>query len=232
MSESGVRELFLDATSETALGPSMVDVDAVIAREKRSAVRRRVITAGAAIAAGLVLAVAVPVIRADTDRADPGPYGSSAPPPTPGVTATRDERERFAIEALTEHFPGAIRRPADYSHWDGRVTVEAEQPGAARILVFAEALRVLDSPPHPCAGAEIAVCAEYPQPDGSVVAVYHTVESGRSTVVAIHLRIGGTHVQVGAVYLSGPLEQPYSDDVLIRAALDPRFTAMSPGTGE
>jgi hypothetical protein len=40
-----------------------------------------------------------------------------------------------------------------------------------------------------------------------------------------------THVQVGVVFDVGPSAPTYTDDVIVAAAVDPRFTAMTPGTG-
>jgi hypothetical protein len=164
---------------------------------------------------------------------DPSPFASAGPTPsrTPAALATREEREDFAFQALRAHFPGITRRPADYSYWDGRVTVEATRPGPPAVLVFVEALRVQERPEHPCGPTVPPACAEYPQPDGTVVMVVRGQESGQTTVIAIHLRTNGTHVQVGVVHDPGPAAPTYADDVMVRAAVDPRFTAMAPGTG-
>jgi hypothetical protein len=166
---------------------------------------------------------------------DPGPAppGSHAPTPaeTPPPLATREEREQFAIQALTDHFPGAVRRPLEYTQWDGRVSVEAELPGPRVVALFVEALRVQADTADPCGNATPPGCAEYPQPDGSVVMVVHHMEAGRVTVIANHMRTNGTHVQVGVSY-DLVATAPYADEfVLVRAAMDPRLTAMAPGTG-
>jgi hypothetical protein len=231
MSETDVRDLFAAATSDAVLGKSTVDVDAVISRERRSAGRRRVLAVGGVVAAFVGLAIAVPIVMADRGSDTAPPVGTSppSPPPTPGPLATRLEREQFAIQALTDHFPGAGRRALDYTYWDGRVSVNAQLPGT---LLFAEALRVQANPEHPCRGAVAPACAEYPQPDGSVVMVQRDRAGGNSTIIAIHLRTNGTHVQVGASITSDTLDPPFSDEVMVAAATDPRFTAMAPGTGE
>jgi hypothetical protein len=234
MTESGVRELFRDATSEAALGESTVDVDAVIARERRIAVRRRIgLTVGAvAVAAGL--AVALPAVVGGSPN--PSPFASSGATPSQTLppSATRPEREDLAFQALREHFPGAVRRPVAYTEWDGRISVEADLPGPPPVLVFLEALRVQERPEHPCGPTGPPACVEYVQPDGSTVMVQRIEDEirlgGVLTVVAIHLRTNGTHVQVGVSY-DPDLTAPYTDDVMVRAAVDPRFTAMTPGTG-
>jgi hypothetical protein len=241
MSESGVRELFRDVTADAVLGESTVDIDAVIGRERRAGVRRRVGVIAGAAAVVVALAVAVPVVVGGRGP-DPSPFVSAGPTvtATPAPLATREEREAFAVTALLEHFPGAVRRPVDYSHWDGRVNVEAELPGPPRaVVVFVEALRVQERPEHPCGPTNPPRCAEYPQPDGSMVIVQRIPPTGQETlqqggqtaVVAIHMRTNGTHVQVGVVYDPGPSAPTYADEVMVRAALDPRFTAMAPGTG-
>ena len=179
MSETGVRELFLDATSDAVLGKSTVDVDAVIVRERRSATRRRVLAAGGALAAVIGLAAGIPAVVAGRD---PGPAPSTGAGPaqtdTPSPLATRAEREAFALRALGEHFPGAVRRPLEYSNWDGRVSVEADVPGPPAVLLFVEALRVDASPEHPCGRPAPSSCRSYTQADGSVVMVTRVVEDG------------------------------------------------------
>jgi hypothetical protein len=235
MSESDVRELFRDATADAALGESTVDVDAVIGRERRSAARRRIVATAGAVAAVVGLAVAVPAVVGGRER-DPSPFASTGPTAgpsgTPAALATREEREGFALQALREHFPGVVRTPVEYSNWDGRVNVEAKLPGPPVVVVFMEALRVMASPDHPCGTVEPPACAEHEQPDGSVVMVTRETRAGQTTVIAIHLRTNGTHVQIGVNFLDGPSAPTYTDDVMVRAAVDPRFTAMAPGTGE
>lgn len=230
MSETGVRELFVDATSDGVLGTSTVDVDAVIVRERRAAARRRLIAAGGAVAAVIGLAVGIPAVVAGRDPSVVPSTGAS-PVDTPSPLATRPEREDFAFSTLLEHFPGATRRASEYSNWDGRVMVEAELPGPPAVLLFVEALRVDADPEHPCGRPATAGCVEYPQPDGSVVMVVHDAEEGRVGVIAIHLRTNGTHVQLGVTWESGAVAPSYSDEAMVRAAVDPRFTAMTPGTG-
>jgi len=230
MSETDARRLFHDATAESVLGAPTVDIDAVIGRERRRATRRRIIAAGGAVAAVIAITAAVSTVVSHGPATGDPPATAPAPTPaTPAPRATRPEREDFALRALAEHFPGAVRQPVEYAHWDGRVNVEAQVPGPPAATVFVEALRVDASPEHPCYGVRPPTCVELSQPDGSVVTVSHLSEPGSSGVIAIHLRTNGTHVQVGAVAAGSTA--PYSDEVMVRAATDPRFTAMAPGTG-
>src|SRR5262245_51230882 len=134
MNDAQVRELFSSAATDGLLGPSSVDVEAVITRERRGMrVRRAAI--GIASAAVFVAAVLVAslVIRA------PGGTVSPAGPTTP-ASPSWDEREAQVETLVRESFgTTSTARTPENERWDGRVRVDGTrtQDGVLVAQVFA-----------------------------------------------------------------------------------------------
>jgi hypothetical protein len=227
MNDAQVRELIAGAVTDGMLGPSSVDVDAVIARERR-AMRARRATIGLAAAAVVSAAIVASLII----RAPGGTVSPIGPKPSVETSPSWDEREAQVETLVRESFgTTSTTRMAERERWDGRVRVDGTRTenGVMVAEVFAEAARY-QGPSGDVSQCETGPqCTKHPQPDGTVVWLMHQTEAGHTIVIALSVRPDGSLVQVGAVY-PPDTQFAYPEGLLIHVATDPRLAAMPAGT--
>jgi hypothetical protein len=214
--------------------PSTVDVDRVMARERRSARRRRVAGAGTAglLAIGLVFGAVTYLAGAGAPAPLPAAAATSPSAPTPWPPDAVAAMEREMREVVPRVAPGAqlsdVRRSGPWGQVgipkmtgmpDGIIGAEAygtsmtvELGGRRRILVI-DVYRFYDGRDFPGCGAGQQGCEEIITPEGWRMTINATVfptEAGSTLIDAILSVDRGNGVRVLVFTGSDvPLDEPY-----------------------